>query len=467
MRPARRVWIVSVSALALYLLDSLIHHARFGTGYDLTIFDQAINAYAHFRIPDVLIKSAQPFNILGDHFHPILVLLAPLYRLWPDARVLLIAQALLTAIGVHIVARLAVRQLGGLGYFVGATFALSWGVLQAVDFDFHEIAFAIPLLALALEALLAGRFRQVVALSCLLVLVKEDSPLLVIGLALVLAVQKKYRPALLLGAFGVISFVLIVFVVIPYFSYTHSYTYFAYAGSGSGGVDSLVRSAFGTVFSWRGLIFLGALALTAGFGLRSPIILAVLPTLGARLVSSNHAYTGFLFHYNATLMVICFVALIDGIARQRITQQRIAGSPPSQDLAARSLRWQRVLLAGVVAASLAGAPTILRIATIFTPCPRCIAAGAADADIPDGARVAADVFLMPHLVDRAQVMQAYPGFVDSVGLPLQADWVILDLDSTSYNTPGWSRTLLSSLLASGRFTIADHPGQFVVLKGRS
>jgi len=141
VRPARRVWIISLSALVLYLLDSLIRHARFNTGYDLTIFDQAIDDYAHLRAPDVLIKSQQPFNILGDHFHPILVLLAPFYRLWPDARLLLVAQALLVAIGVHVVSRLAVRRLGGLGYFVGAAFALSWGILQAVDFDFHEIAF--------------------------------------------------------------------------------------------------------------------------------------------------------------------------------------------------------------------------------------------------------------------------------------------------------------------------------------
>ena len=182
----------------------------------------------------MLVKSQQPFNILGDHFHPILVLLAPFYRLWPDARLLLVAQAVLFALGVHVVTRLAARELGRRGYLVGAAFAVSWGVLQAVDFDFHEIAFAVPILALALEALLAGRLTAVLVWSALLVLVKEDSPLLVIGVALVLAAQRRYRPALLLGAFGVVSFVLIVFVVVPHLSYSHTYTYFAYAGSGSG-----------------------------------------------------------------------------------------------------------------------------------------------------------------------------------------------------------------------------------------
>lgn len=459
-------WGLPLGAFVLYLTDSLVRHARFHTGFDLTIFDQAINRYAHFQVPDVLVKSQQPFNILGDHFHPILALIAPFYRLWPDARVLLVVQAALVAWGVHIVARLAVHRLGRTGYLVGAAFAVSWGVLQAVDFDFHEIAFAVPLLALALEALLAGRTTAVFICSGLLVLVKEDSPLLVIGIALVLAAQRKFRPALLLGAFGVLSFMLIVFVVIPRLSYSHTYTYFAYAGAGSpgSGLSGLVGSAFGTVFSLRGLTFLGALALTAGLGLRSPVMLAVLPTLGARLVSTNYAYTGFLYHYNATVMVVCFVALADGVARQR--RSTTAGSNRHILASPVLLRAQGVLLAAVVAVSLVRAPTAATIGSVVLTCQRCTDAEAAVAAIPNGSRVAADVFLMPHLVDRAQVMQASPGFVDPSGLPITADRVVLDLDSTEYHTPGWSRTLLSSLLASGRYRELQRYGQYVVLAHR-
>ncbi len=442
----------------------MIRHARFHTGFDLTIFDQAINRYAHLQVPDVLVKSQQPFNILGDHFHPILAVLAPFYRLWPDARMLLVAQAVLMAWGVHVVTRLAANQLGRRGYLLGAAFAVSWGILQAVDFDFHEIAFAVPLLALALEALLAGRMTAVVVCSSLLVLVKEDSPLLVLGIALVLAARRRYWPALLVGAVGVLSFLLVVFVVIPHLSYSHTYTYFAYAGTGprGTGLSGLIGSALRTIFSARGLIFLGALALTAGLGLRSPVILAVLPTLGARLVSSYHAYTGFLYHYNATLMVICFVALADGVARQRRCK-RPSGSGIRRLLRSPGLlRAQGMLLGLVVAVSVVRAPTAATIGSVVQSCQRCTDAAAAVASIPDGTRVAADVFLMPHLVDRAQVMQASPGFIDPSGLPIVAQRVVLDLDSMSY-PPGWSRVLLASLLSSGRYRELERYGQYVVL----
>ena len=189
-------------------------------------------------------------------------------------------------------------------------------------------------------------------------------------------------------------------------------------------------------------------------------------------MSNNYAYTGFLYHYNATLMVVCSVGLVDGIARQR---RAVAdGSPRSTGTAGRLrralrspvlLRAQGVLLAVVVVVSLVRAPTMAAIGAVALPCPQCADATAAVASIPDGTRVAADVFLMPHLVDRAEVMQASPGFHDPSGLPITAQRVVLDLDSTSY-TPGWSRTLLASLLASGRYQELQRFGRYVVLGAR-
>ena len=43
-----------------------------------------------------------------------------------------------------------------------------------INFDFHEIAFAVPLLAFSLSALVRGRIRAAVAWALPLVFVKED-----------------------------------------------------------------------------------------------------------------------------------------------------------------------------------------------------------------------------------------------------------------------------------------------------
>ena len=66
----------------------------YGIRYEYGIFDQAIRDYAHFRAPIVPLKGPG-YNLLGDHFHPLIAVLAPLYWIWDDARMLLIAQAAL------------------------------------------------------------------------------------------------------------------------------------------------------------------------------------------------------------------------------------------------------------------------------------------------------------------------------------------------------------------------------------
>src|SRR5260221_373083 len=104
---------VSVASALVYGLLAVLQHARFRTtGYDLGIFEQAIRGYAHLRAPIVPLKGPS-VNILGDHFSPIIAVLAPVYRLVPSAYTLLIAQALLVAGSVYCIARAAGRVIEG------------------------------------------------------------------------------------------------------------------------------------------------------------------------------------------------------------------------------------------------------------------------------------------------------------------------------------------------------------------
>lgn len=79
---------VMVGATLLYVAHSLLRYRNFeAKGYDLGIFDQAVHQYSLFKAPIVPIKGVD-FNLLGDHFHPIIALFAPLYWIWPDPRML-------------------------------------------------------------------------------------------------------------------------------------------------------------------------------------------------------------------------------------------------------------------------------------------------------------------------------------------------------------------------------------------
>jgi len=77
-RGAAMPYLLAAALFLAYACWSIHRHLRLRTsGYDLGIFEQAIRGYAHLGAPDSTIK-APGFNLLGDHFHPILVVLAPL-----------------------------------------------------------------------------------------------------------------------------------------------------------------------------------------------------------------------------------------------------------------------------------------------------------------------------------------------------------------------------------------------------
>lgn len=106
-------WLTAAFVFVVYAIYSFTRYRQLlSTGYDLGIFDQAVQQYAAFHAPQVALKG-EHYNILGDHFHPILILLAPLYWIWNDPRMLGVALAALIALSCPLVYAFARRRLGG------------------------------------------------------------------------------------------------------------------------------------------------------------------------------------------------------------------------------------------------------------------------------------------------------------------------------------------------------------------
>src|SRR5215510_7069782 len=183
-------WVIALAAFMAYDTLAVFKYLRLDPGsWDLGIFTEYVKQLAGLHAPVVAIRGAG-FNLLGDHFQPIVGLIAPFFRVFPSAETLLVAQALLTAASVIPVCRAAQELLGTwASRGIGLAYAFSWGLQQMIDFDFHEIAFAVPLLAFSLSALVRGRPRAAVWWAMPLVFVKEDQGFTVaaIGLLMVMA----------------------------------------------------------------------------------------------------------------------------------------------------------------------------------------------------------------------------------------------------------------------------------------
>ena len=452
--------LVGVSAFLLYAVESVFRQQQFKTSVDITIFQQAIANYAQGRTPNVLVKSQEPFNILGDHFSPILVVVAPFYRIWPSVITLLIAQALLLAIGVHVVTRVAVRRLGGLGYYLGISFALSWGILKVLDFDFHEACFAVAFLALAMEALIDDRRGWLLAWCGALLLVKEDTPLFLAGIGLVFAATREWRWAAGFLVGSVAAFGLLTMVVIPYFSYSGRYTYFALNDDdpAHSGLAALAGTIGHNLFSVDGLALLGALAVTAAFGLRSPLMLVLAPTLLARFASDREVYLQMKFYYDGPLMVICVIALVVALQQRRLRLGRTPEQIRRWWSSATGLATGLLLLV-LVDYNVHTSELPLTIAAQQVPDQWRLDAARLIEEIPVGATVIADVGLLGNLADSHPVLLAAPDWRDSTHLPLDADWVMLNLNG---DDKAWKIARTEQLLAQG-YQQVDQAGTLVLL----
>ena len=330
--------------------------------WDLAIFSELAKAYAHFQTPIVPVKG-DGYNLLGDHFHPILLLLGPIWRLFPTPLSLLITQDLLLAVSAWPLTRLASRLTnqwvaGGLGL----VYVLSWGMQGAVAAQFHEIAFAMPMLAYASVAFVERRWVAVTAWSAPLVLVKEDMGLtvLMIGVAVILtsAVPAWYRSCTVIrpserGADGlnaaagnapkdeatrnrhrglrlgvgmivggIAAFLFAIQVFLPAFNINGVWDYGLSSQDKPTSPDALTQKVKVVVM----------LILTSGIiGVTSPWLLVVLPTLAWRFLGSVEFYWVWdNWHYNATLMPIALGALLDVVARRRAHGSYVADHPVRQ-----------------------------------------------------------------------------------------------------------------------------------------
>ena len=342
---------------------------------------------------------------------------------------------------------------------VGLGCGASWGIAQAVGFDFHEVCFAVPLLAFSLEALGRNRWRTAVAWALPLLLVKEDLGLTVAAIGALIAYRGRHRLGLATAAAGLAGTLIEVLVVIPAFNPAGGYAYLAKvpASSGTTGTDPLdllLHYTIGMVTPEAKLAtLLMLLAPTAFLALRSPLSFLALPTLAWRFASDNPAYWGTSYHYSAALMPIVFAAFTDALAAPHRPS-------PRADIV-RGRRGILIISATVTALTLPLFPLAqLTDAATWHTSPRIAAAHRVLDMIPDGATVAASNRLVPQLTNRCTVTVF--GWPDNHTTP---EWIIIDTATPQ----GWpispqqETQMLAQTRADGYHTVVETDG-YTLLK---
>ena len=419
---------VMTAASLVYLLHSLLRFRSFeAKGYDLGIFDQAVRQYALLKAPVVPIKG-DDFHLLGDHFHPIIAALAPLYWIWDDPRMLniaMIAMLVSTAIPVHLVVR---GWFGHRPAMLSASALLLWWPFQAiVNWDFHEIAFGVPVIAWVIWGIERGRPWFAVGLAAVLLLVREDLGITVIAIAIVLALGRAWWPALTAAVLGGIGYWVATAVVIPHFSPAGEFGYWEFTALGASAGAAMIFlitqpwNAVPILFDHPLKVALWLLHLLPLWllPLASPYVIIAAPILLSRLFNDRLNVWAPVYQYDAILAPVLLLAALHVVRRvadrtSQRTGRRLAVALPST-----------VLVAGLVGTLFF--PQVFPLQRTITAenwamGERAQAQQRAVDLIPDGVCVEAADTTVPHLVDRTRV--GLNGTTD----PDRLSWLIIDDD---------------------------------------
>ena len=321
---ARLAYVLVVLYALTFGYLSIQEHEAFSThAFDLGNMDQAVWNTYHGRwleftnMPGLTIR-------LAAHVEPILLLVAPLYGLASDPRLLLVLQTLVIALGGLPAFWLARHELKS--SLAGLVFASAYLLAPALEVanlsDFHAVAFSSALLLYAIYFLRRDRYLPFFLFAVLAMSTKEQVPLIVLlmGISLVL-VRGAWGWGLATAGTALLWFLVAVGVVIPHFNPTGASPYLSRYDHLGGGVREILFSfvsrpqeMLAHVLEPAKLDYLRSLLAPVSYlSLLSPTFLVfALPDFAINLLSGYaDMFTG-KAHYGSTLVPLVIASAIIG-----------------------------------------------------------------------------------------------------------------------------------------------------------
>jgi uncharacterized membrane protein len=373
-----------------------IHHGLGTSAYDYGLYDQGVWLLSRFEAPFVTLMGR---NLFGDHTSFILLLLVPVYWVFPSAGALLFTQSLVIGLGAVPVFLYARRRLGSerVALLLAGCYLLHPAVGWTNMENFHPDAFLGVLVGAAIYCALERHWRAYAVFVVLSLLVKEDASLVIVPLGVWVALRRDRRIGLL-TVLGSLAFMLVAMFVVmrSLIGVPTRNTWRIPFGGPSGFLQAVVERPGAVVehfrsdgrpwYLWQ---------MTAPFAW----VFARLPDVA--LISSVVLATNMLstFWYQYQVQYHYSLVAVPALALGTVHALGVVRS-----------RWQPRLVAAVVATSvwaafLWGPMSWARQPPPYWPPSHPVAVDARDIirDVPDGAVVSAFHSLTAHLARREQI----------------------------------------------------------------
>lgn len=290
--------------------------------FDMALFDQGIWLLSRFHAPFVTVMGR---DLFGDHTCFIVLLVVPLYWIWPHAQLLLVLQTLLlagAAVPIYMVARKYLESTV-LATAMVAVYLLNPALQNGNLEQFHPEAFSVMGIALAIYAALEWQPRLLIAAVIVCLLVKQDAGMLIMPFGLWVAWRRNLKWGLGIfaaaAAWQFIAFEVIVYAFLGTTSFQADRIPF-------GGMGGVFRTFFfhATTF-WRYALsghrpfYFWQMGVSTGWVfLISPEIAAITILSFLENYLSQFPYMHqILYHYSLPLVPVLVLGTIWAISRRR------------------------------------------------------------------------------------------------------------------------------------------------------
>ncbi len=449
--------------MSFWLIFTFTRHANFHTqAWDMGIFDQLFWNTVNGNFMQGTLEEIP--NHFGIHFSPTLLLLVPLYALIQSPYTLLFTQTIALAAGIFPLFSIASRRLPrpfpmvlSIGYLLSP--ALHW----VATYDFHEIAFFIPLLLFAWDFMEKEKFIPASVFFTLAAGTKEDAVLAVMfaGIAGAFIWRKdnlKLRNfGIMLACISLAYFISVIKIFMPAFGGgLLRLDRYSNLGNSAGEIarnlliDPLLIPT--TILTAKKLSYIFWLLIpSAGAALFSTAgTLLILPGLAENILTNFPTQFSGNYQYDAILIPGIFIGAIFGI------EKILNKFPDRKNVIGTGLIFT------IVASYFLRSPVnpVFFPTEIFRTTEKTEAFSRIISGIPGNGSVSANTNLVPHLSSRSQIYVLGKE-------PTPTDFILADLaDGFGFWSIKEYEDYLNALILSGQYESDMINDEYLILKRR-
>lgn len=466
LQPTVLLWIAIAVYIIVFSIFTGFRHYDFQTQtWDMTIYEQIVWNTAQGRVMQSSIEEVP--NHLGVHFGPFLFLLVPFYAVFPSTYMLLFLQTAALALGAYPLFLLARRILHNAHWAlaISGAYLLSPSLHWVNTFDFHPVAFLVPLLIAAVYAAVSRQRGWTVLFFALAASTKEDAILVVLFTALFLALLRRKennttlqlfsrRFSFLIAAFALAYFILTVTLLMPAFGggLLRIDRYAQLGASGGEMTKNILANPLlllRTVANVKKLFYIVWLFLPLlffpFFSWRALVL--IIPGLAENLLTDFSSQFSSMYQYDAVLIGGLFVATIFGI---RAVLQRL----PIYNRGFRYLFLSAAIFVFFLRSPIS--PFTFPF-ELFKTNPHWEAFREITAMIPPDVSVASPTNLTPHIARRERIYQI--GYE-----PVMTDVLIADgADYFGFSSPEAFNAHVERYMQSGAYRAYGFQNRYLVL----